>query len=89
MKNLPFNLQELSTDAGAALAEQLRDASDDLKLDAKRILESTEDGKAPMLSIGFTIKVDLRTGGVSFKLSGGSRYKIEGTAQLKLDFASA
>ncbi len=86
---IPFSIQNLAGEAGSAITEAIRDSVDEINLDAKRILGSTENGKAPMLALSFSVKVDLRTGGVSYKLSGGSKFKVEASSQLKLDLATA
>lgn len=79
-----INTHELAAKAGVALGEMLRDGRDEIQQDAERIFRNTEDEKAPVLTLSFSLRVDLRTGGVSFKLSGGSKFQIANSEQLEL-----
>jgi len=75
----------MASGASSAVSQCVIDAGDQIAADAAKILRSTPDEKAPVLKLSCAISVDLRTGGMTVKLSGGTKFKVSCSQQLELN----
>lgn len=80
-------IRQLATLASAGVSQCILDCADHIEGDARRVLRNTEAEKAPVLVLSCTLRLDLRSGGLKVKMSGGSKFKVCCTEQMQLSFS--
>lgn len=84
------DVNDLAEKAQCQIFEAIRDRRDEILAMAKDVLQNTPPERAPIMRLGFAVKIDLRTSTVSFELAGAVRWKerseVQVIGQQVLDF---